>query len=167
MDSLTYPPDELIDDVDEAVLASLARSMRVVDPVPEGLVERAQFAMTLALLEEEAAEVMAMRPVELLSGAVRGESAAPAEARTITFTHESLTVMIALSSSDEGTVRVDGWLAPAAPLVVELRQPGGDHATTADEDGRFSFDTAVRGPASLLVLLADDAGKVTTPVVEL
>lgn len=167
MDSLTYPPDDLIDDVDEAVLASLARALHAADPVPGGLVERSQFAMTLALLEEDAAEVMAMHPVESLSGAVRAENAAPVEARTITFTHESLTVMIALSPSDDGRVRVDGWLAPAAPLVVELRQPGGDQSTTADDDGRFSFDAAQGGPASLLVLLGGDAGRVTTPVVEL
>ncbi|QAY70071.1 hypothetical protein [Xylanimonas protaetiae] len=166
MDSLTFSPDAPLDDGDVAVLASLGRAFAELDPVPDGLVERSQFAMTLAALEEEAAEVMAMAHVEALAGAVRGDTA-PVEARTITFTHESLTVMIALSPSDDGRVRVDGWLAPAAPLVVELRQPDGDQSTTADDDGRFSFDAADRGPASLLIRLADEGTKVTTPVVEL
>ena len=166
MDSLTHPPDAPLDDVDEVVLASLARALRDADPLPEGLVERSQFAMTLALLEEEAAEVMAMQSVDAFAGAVRADSA-PVEARTITFTHDSVTVMIALSPSDDRHVRVDGWLAPAARLVVELRQPGGEQSTTSDDDGRFSFDVADRGPASLLIRLADGGTSVTTPVIEL
>jgi hypothetical protein len=163
---MTYPPDAPLDAVDEAVLASLAHAVTEIDPLPDGLVERSLFAITLAGLEAEAAEVMAMARVQPLVGSVRGDSP-PVEARTITFTHDSLTVMIALSAADEGLVRVDGWLAPAAPLVIELRQPGGDRSTVADADGRFSFDAVDRGPASLLVRPADGGAAVVTPVVEL
>jgi hypothetical protein len=165
VDGVTYSPDVPLDDVDEAVLASLARALPRVDPVPTGLVERSQFAMTLAALEEEVAEVMSMASVATMAGAVRADSP-PVEARTITFTHDSVTVMIALSPSDDGLVRVDGWLAPAAALVVELRQPGADLSTTADDDGRFAFPSVRRGPTSLLVRSAAGA-PVTTPVVEL
>ncbi|ACZ29654.1 hypothetical protein Xcel_0615 [Xylanimonas cellulosilytica DSM 15894] len=166
MDSLTFPPDVPIDDIDLAVLASLARAVAATDPVPDGLVERSRFAMSLAALEQEVAEVMSMASVETLAGAVRSASA-PHEARTITFTHDSVTVMIALSPSDEGGVRVDGWLAPAAPLTVVLRQPGGEVSTAADDDGRFSFAAVDRGPASLLVRPDPDGTAVTTPVIEL
>ncbi|MFC7879743.1 carboxypeptidase-like regulatory domain-containing protein [Isoptericola sp. NPDC057391] len=157
--------DEALDARDVAVLGRLGRAVEAVDPVPEGLVERSLFAMTLARLE---AEVMELQQIEAPVGSVRGD-APPLEARTITFTHERLTVMIALSTDDDGThVRLDGWVAPAATLVVELRQPGGERTTTADDDGRFAFTAVDRGPTSLLVRLPD-GGDVTvaTPVIEL
>ncbi|WP_425955053.1 hypothetical protein [Xylanimonas sp. McL0601] len=162
---MTYASDAPLDDGDVAVLERLAHAVGELDPVPDGLVERSLFAMTLAALEAEA-DVMTMQHVDTLAGAVRGDSA-PVEARTITFTHDTLTVMVALSASDAGLVRIDGWLAPAAPLVVELRQPVGDRSTTADADGRFSFDAVDRGPASLLVRPADGGSPVVTPVIEL
>lgn len=158
---------EPLDPTDVAVLTRLARLVAATDPVPDGLVERSLFAMTLAGLE---AEVMELQLVEAPLGSVRGE-ALPLEARTITFTHERLTVMIALSAADDGEhVRVDGWVVPAGDgVVVELRQPGGNRATVTDDDGRFVFEAVDRGPASLLVRPAegDDAAAVTTPVVEL
>ncbi|MCL1870393.1 MAG: carboxypeptidase-like regulatory domain-containing protein [Promicromonosporaceae bacterium] len=160
---MNYAPDAPIDDQDAAVLDSLARALGTLDPVPDGLIERSLFAMTLAALE---GEVMSMQEVDTLAGAIRGDTA-PVEARTITFTHETLTVMVALSAADSGLVRIDGWLVPAAELVVELRQPDGDRSTTSDQDGRFSFDLVERGPASLLVRPADGGAPVVTPVVEL
>lgn len=156
--------DAPLDDVDAAILARIRRAVGLLDPLPDGLVERSLFAMTLAGLE---AEVMELQRIDAPIGSIRSD-APPLEARTITFTHESLTVMIALSPSDDGThVRVDGWVAPAAELVIELRQPGGDRETTTDEDGRFVFDDVERGPASLLVRSGHDAAPVSTPVIEL
>lgn len=157
--------DGPLDAHDVAVLERLGRAVQVVDPMPEGLVERSLFAMTLARLE---AEAMELQQIDAPVGSVRGD-APPLEARTITFTHERLTVMIALSPDDDGAhVRVDGWVAPADTLVVELRQPGGERTTSADADGRFAFTAVDRGPTSLVVRLAD-GGDVTvaTPVIEL
>ena len=159
--------DETLDHVDVALLDRLGRAVRTVDPVPESLVERSLFAMTLARLETE---VMELQQIDAPVGSVRGDSA-PLEARTITFTHERLTVMIALSLDDDGQhVRVDGWVAPADTLTVELRQPGGEseRTTKADIDGRFAFPAVDRGPTSLLVRLAGgDDVTVATPVIEL
>ncbi|MCK9792614.1 carboxypeptidase-like regulatory domain-containing protein [Isoptericola sp. 4D.3] len=157
--------DEPLDDRDVAVLERLGRAVRDVDPVPEGLVERSLFAMTLARLESE---VMELQQIVAPAGSVRGD-APPLEARTITFTHERLTVMIALSADDDGThVRLDGWVAPADTLAVELRQPGGERTTTADADGRFAFTAVDRGPSSLLVRLPGGGDvTVSTPVIEL
>ncbi|GAB2452039.1 carboxypeptidase-like regulatory domain-containing protein [Xylanimonas ulmi] len=165
MSHLRYSEDALLDREDVAVLDRVARATRALDPVPEGLAERSLFAMTLAALAADV-ETMSMREVHPLAGAVRGETT-PVEARTITFTHDSLTVMVALSAADAGLVRIDGWLAPAAALTVELRQPGGDRVTRADADGRFSFDVVERGPASLLVRPEGQDAPVLTPVVEL
>ena len=43
--------------------------------------------------------------------------------RTITFDADSRTVMITIADRPDGLVRIDGWLAPAAALRVELRVP--------------------------------------------
>lgn len=178
-EELGFDPDGVLDEVDLAVLARLARAAELVDPVPAGLVERSLFAATLAALE---AEVMEIAYVETSLTGVRGDTlggtgsdAAPVEARTITFTHSSLTIMIALSPADGGRVRVDGWAAPAGVLSVELHRPGTDPAVvTSDEDGRFSFEAVDRGPASLVVRRASEAveadggaGAVSTPVIEI
>jgi hypothetical protein len=153
--------DAPLDATDATLLARIAELDSRVDPVPDGLVERSLFAMTLASLE---AEVMELQIVEAPAGSVRSD--APVETRTITFTHERLTVMIALSAGSEpGTVRVDGWLAPAEALDIELRRPDGTRTTRSDEDGRFVVDDVPRGPASLIVRQGETP--VSTPVIEL
>lgn len=154
-------PDEPFDRVDEQVLHDLGRIVTLVDPVPADLVDRSLFAMTLAALETE---VMRLELVDA-GGSVRAD-APSTQARTITFTSAALTVMITLSASTDG-VRVDGWVAPAGDIEIELHRPGGDvRSTRTDEDGRFSFDGVPRGAASL-VARPPLAGAVSTPVIEL
>lgn len=184
MDDLTWDPDELgrgglrydpdgpPDDVDAALLARIGRLVALLDPVPPGLVERSQFAATLAGLETE---VMELSYIDRSLTGVRSSDAGggespPVEARTITFTHDTLTVMISLSAADGGRVRVDGWAAPAGELTIELFRPGADVlGVVSDEDGRFSFESVDRGPASLVVRRseADGGAAVSTPVIEL
>ncbi len=53
----THSPDEPLDAVDLALLADLARIAEEIDPVPDGLVERSLFAITLAGLEAEVMEL--------------------------------------------------------------------------------------------------------------
>ncbi|MBD7980002.1 carboxypeptidase-like regulatory domain-containing protein [Oerskovia merdavium] len=159
-----YSPDDPLDTVDLEILADLARISAMLDPVPGGLVERSLFAITLAGLE---AEVMELEYVRVPEMSVRGE-APPVEARTITFTAESLTVMITLSTRDDTRIRIDGWAAPAGELAVELHRPDGMVSTTTDEDGRFVFEDVAPGPASLLLRTPGaDGDAVTTPIIEL
>lgn len=159
-----YSPDDPLDTVDLEILADLARISAMLDPVPGGLVERSLFAITLAGLE---AEVMELEYVRVPEMSVRGE-APPVEARTITFTSEAVTVMISLSPTEDGKVRIDGWAAPAAELRVVLHRPGGVSETLSDEDGRFVFDEVEPGPASFVVQpAASSHGAVSTPVIEL
>jgi hypothetical protein len=161
---LSCSPEEPLDAVDREILADLARIHELLDPVPEGLVERSLFAITLAGLE---AEVMELEYVRVPEMSVRGD-APPVEARTITFTSESVTVMISLSPTDDGRVRIDGWAAPAAELRVRLHRPDGVSETTSDEDGRFVFDAVDPGPASFVVQpTGSSEGAVSTPVIEL
>jgi len=159
-----YSPGDPMDVVDVEILADLARIQMTLDPVPDGLVERSLFAITLAGLQ---AEVMELEYVRVPEMSVRGE-APPVEARTITFTAESLTVMITLSTRQDGRIRIDGWAAPAGELTVELHRPDGTVSTVADEDGRFVFDAVEPGAASLLLRAPDAVGHaVTTPIIEL
>jgi hypothetical protein len=62
-------------------------------------------------------------------------------------------VLISIVARPDGQVRIDGWLAPAAALQVELRlpEPAPSRVATADEAGRFVFDRVPRGIAQLLV----------------
>jgi hypothetical protein len=53
----------------------------------------------------------------------------------------------------DSLVRIDGWLAPAAALQVELRfpEPASPRVVSADAAGRFAFDGVPHGIAQLLV----------------
>ncbi|GAB4084389.1 hypothetical protein GCM10028784_10190 [Myceligenerans cantabricum] len=170
-EELSLSPDEPLDDADLAVLAQLADVAGRVDPMPADLVERALFATTLAGLEAEMMEAVQLsEPLAGVRSAAAPTEDAPTEARTISFTHGDLTLMIQLSRERAGLVRVDGWIAvPTPSYTVELRRPGAELETTeADEDGRFSFPRVKRGAASLIVRRPEaHGGAVSTPVIEL
>jgi hypothetical protein len=156
-------PDVPMDARDLMLLEGLGRVFSSVDPPPAGLAERALFALTLDDLH---AEMVELTRVEMPELAVRGEETV--EARTVTFTAEPCTVMVTLSPSDEGAVRVDGWVAPAARYSVVLYRPDARVTVESDDDGRFVIDHVPQGPASLVLRLNDDSGPaVSTPVIEI
>lgn len=139
-------PDDLdqlasaeIDADDVRVLGQLATVFDTLDPVPAGLVERTQFAMTLDALQAEIAELQ--RAPEAV-GARSGEQA---EAQTVTFTSASLTTMVTITPTTADRVRIDGWAAPGSGVAVELRLASQTLSTTADSDGRFVFEDVPRG----------------------
>jgi hypothetical protein len=157
----TYPADAPIDEGDVRVLAGLRRALGAVDPVPDDLVERSLFALSLEALHTQ---VMELQLLEVPEMALRGETTV--EARTITFTAEPVTVMITLSVSPSGGVRVDGWAAPSRTYDVELLRPGGSVRTQTDDDGGFVLPDVPPGPASLVLRHASGPA-VSTPVIEL
>lgn len=130
-----HPADRPIDATDVALLTELAELYDAVDPIPPDLIGRLSF--TLAL-DEVFAEVAAMTRVSGELTTVRGEAAA-VRTETMTFSAECLTVMLTVTPSSPGRVRVDGWVAPAAPLPIRLRMSAGRVETVADDTGRFSF----------------------------
>ncbi|MBL0885388.1 hypothetical protein HGK34_03665 [Myceligenerans sp. I2] len=160
-----------MDDADRAVLARLAAVGGRVDPMPADLVERSLFAATLAGLEADVMEAVHLtEPSAGSRSSTVPADGVPTEARTISFTHGDLMLMIQLSAGRAGRVRVDGWIAVATPAcLIELHRPGADPETTeADEDGRFSFPSVAPGAASLVVRRGKaDGGAVSTPVIEL
>jgi hypothetical protein len=122
---MTDPADLPLDDDDQDILDRLAAIHAVLDPPPADLDERVSFAVALDSLD---AEVARYREQEIIGSGARGSER----------TH---------------TITIDGWLAPAAALQVELRlpEPAPSRVVTADTAGRFAFDGVPHGIAQLLV----------------
>ena len=162
LDALDALAAEPLDGADLALLAALRSFYTEHDPVPDGLVGRIEFELTLDALQTEAA---VLTQLDLVSS---GSRSGHEQARTITFTSDSLTTMVTLTPQQPGTVRVDGWAAPGAGARVELVLADGPRETTADEDGRFVFDAVPSGLATFALHLPGDGGiTVVSPAVEL
>lgn len=160
---MTNPADLPLDAQDVAVLQQLAEIYAVLDPPPPDLSAKVSFAIALAGMDAEVARLTDRMAVG--SGA-RGSE----RTRTITFDAESRAVMITVTDQADGLVRVDGWLAPGAALLVELRmpEPATPRVVTADDTGRFAFGDVPHGIAQLLVHPAADlAPRVVTPAFSL
>jgi hypothetical protein len=143
---MTNPAGPGWDDLDQSILDRLEAVHQLLDPPPPELAERVRFALSLDAMT---AEVARLRADVLIGSGARGSE----RTRTITFEAESRTVMITIVDRPGGLVRLDGWLAPATPLRVELRlpEPARSQVVTCDETGRFVFDRVPRGLAQLLV----------------
>ena len=157
---MTDPADMPLDDVDQAVLDRLAAVHALLDPPPADLDERVSFAIALDALDAEVARLSEQLTVG--SGARSSE-----RTHTITFDAASRAVMITVVGRPDGLVRIDGWLAPAAELRVELRlpEPAPPRVVITDDAGRFAFDGVPHGIAQLLVQPpeGDDSPRVVTP----
>jgi hypothetical protein len=159
--------EEPLDDLDAAMLSELRALYDVGDPVPDDLVERVRFSLAL---DEVFDEVARMTRVPLDELAVRGD--APIRTETLTFSADRLTAMVTVTPSGGGRLRLDGWLAPPAPMRVGLRrQDAQERETLADEDGRFSFEDLDPGFGQLSFRPADGAepgeSTVVTPLFQL
>jgi hypothetical protein len=161
---MTGPADLPLDDNDQAVLDQLAGVYARLDPPPADLDGRVLFAIALDGVDAEVARLS-----EQL--AVGADARGSERTRTITFDADSRAVMIAIADRADGLVRIDGWLAPAAALRVELRMPESARPRfmIADAEGRFVFDDIPRGLVQLLVHPAagDTAPRVVTPAFSL
>lgn len=143
--------DAPLDEIDAAILDQIRSASASADPMPADLDDRVRFAIAMESVDVEVARLQD----DLLvgSGARGGE-----RTRTITFDTRRLTLMVSIVELPDGVVRLDGWLAPPAPLRVELRlaEPAASRLVTADDGGRFVFADVGRGLAQLLIHL--DAG---------
>ena len=152
-----------IDAEDARILAGLAAMYDTVDPLPAGLVDRVQFAITLDALHAEIAQLQR-------SGELAGtRSGGATEAQNVTFSSTHLTTMITISPTSGDRVRIDGWVAPGDGVLVELRTSDSSVQTTADADGRFVFEDIRRGMAQFVLRRpGESAGApVITPAIEL
>lgn len=163
VDTLSAQP---LDGEDAAILLGLADLYRRHDDVPDGLTERLLFGVALAEMEAELAELQAVEG-DLVG--VRGD--APEETRTITFASESLSAMVTVSPQGPENVRIDGWIAPAGVLDVDLQLPTSRRRTRTDAEGRFVFDEVPRVLIKVVLRAGSDGrigpGPVVTPTFQL
>lgn len=147
---------------DDELMTQVARLVNELDPMPPGLVERAQFAVAIDDIDDIDLEVARWSDNRTLAG-VRGGLPG-----TITFFVGDLTVMVNVTRTGERQ-RIDGWLVPAGAHGVEVRVADhGSSTTTADEGGRFVLTEVPRGTTQLLVRMnAEQSRTVVTPTVDL
>jgi len=154
---------------DQALIAQLKQVWTAYDPVPPNLVDRVLFGLEL---EDVDIELMTLVETHALAGARGTETAT-----TITFNSTTLTVMLTVSpdgrAADGGELcRLDGWIAPAAALRVEVRAGEETYLALADEDGRFSVTAVPAGMVQLRIEPTEGAAvaltrPVVTPAVQL
>lgn len=152
------PADEPLDDADFGVLGDIRELFEAVDPMPADLPERIRFCLALRDLEVEVAR---LAEEDQLAVAARGKE----QARTITFDSDSLTIMIRIDANRDGTVRVDGWLAPPQRRQVEIKTTADPLTAASDAQGRFAFAQVPRGTAQFIVHPAEPASGDTRSVV--
>lgn len=138
------PADGPMDDVDFGLLDDIQELFEAIDPMPADLPERIRFSLSLRDLETEVAR---LADEDLSAVGVRGAESS----RTITFDSESLTIMIRIDANTDGTVRIDGWLAPPQRREIEMKTTADPLSVSSDEQGRFAFSRVPRGTAQLTV----------------
>jgi hypothetical protein len=132
---------------DLEILGSLVDLYDRLDPMPEMLPDVVLFGLQIADLD---AEMAIMVDSELnLSGAAGTRSVE--HAKRITFTSDSLTVMISLEQQPDRTLRLDGWAAPGGHLRAELRTEASVVTVQCDETGRFVFESVPTGSVQLVL----------------
>lgn len=155
-----------LDEHDLALLAEVEHLYAAIDPVPDDLVERVQFALALDEVYAEVAHLTRM-PMDAL--AVRGDAVTGTRTETLTFSAERLTCMVTVSRMDD-RLRIDGWIAPPAELEIRLRMQGERRQVTADESGRFVIEDLPEGFAQLSFHptdVEDAEGVIVTPLFQL
>jgi hypothetical protein len=145
MKSSDAGPDEPMDEVDLAILDGIREIFTLADPMPADLPERIRFSLAMRDLDAEVARLVAEEDPRLL--AARGAE----QSRTITFDSDSLTIMIRIDSNKDGTVRIDGWLAPPQCREIEMQTEANTLRVLSGEQGRFAFTSVPRGTARLSV----------------
>jgi hypothetical protein len=142
---------EPMDDFDLEILDGIRDLFEHADPMPPDLPERIRFSLAMRGLEAEVARLTAADEDDLVTA--RGAE----HSRTITFDSESLTIMIRIDSNEDGTVRIDGWLAPPQRREIEMQTATDPCRVSSDDQGRFAFISVPRGTARLVVTAAERA----------
>jgi hypothetical protein len=151
-----------LDDVDAHVLDQLRHLHEVVDPPPADLVDRVKFAMTVAALEAEVADIVSSATLET----VRGTDYDRAD--TVTFASDGLSVMVSIEHGATTRADIVGWVSET-DVEVELRERGRTRTAVVDEEGRFSFTGVERGLVNFVLRRRGDvaAPPIITPAIEL
>lgn len=146
-----------LDEVDEGILRELREVLGRLDPCPGDLADEVKFALTVKALQAEVAELTTE------AGLVSRARDDVDEATTVTFSTDSLSIMITIAATGTGRARIDGWLTCGSAEVRLEGAEGEPLTTTADSDGRFVLTEVPRGAARLLVHPAEGGRPVITP----
>ena len=151
-----------LDDVDAELLEPVRHIHEELDPVPGDLVDRVKFAMTVAALEAEVAEIVSSATLET----VRGTDYDRAD--TVTFASEGLSVMVSIEHGHSTRADIVGWVSEG-DVEVELRERGRTRTTVVDEEGRFTFTAVERGLVNFILRRrgGSEAPPIITPAIEL
>jgi len=151
-----------LDEIDAEVLGLVRAVHEVIDPVPDDLVEKIQFSMTVAALEAELAEIVTASSL----ATVRGTDYDRAD--TVTFASDGLSVMVSIEHGASTKVDIVGWVSEGE-VEVELRERGRTRTTLTDTEGRFSFAGVERGLVNFVLRRGRGAGTppIITPAIEL
>lgn len=142
-------PHEPMDDVDFEILNGVREVFERADPMPADLPERIMFSLAMRDLEAEVARLTAAEQQHLVGA--RGAE----HSRTVTFDSDSLTIMIRIDTNKDGTVRIDGWLAPAQHREIEMQAIGNTLRVSSDAQGRFAFASVPAGTVRLVILAVE------------
>jgi len=151
-----------LDAMDHHLLDALRHIHQDLDPVPGDLVDRIKFAMTVAALEAEVAEIVSSATLET----VRGTDYDRAD--TVTFASDGLSVMVSIEHGATTKADIVGWVSES-DVEVELRERGRTRTTSVDAEGRFTFVGVERGLVNFVLRRGSDSGTppIITPAIEL
>jgi len=151
-----------LDAVDTVVLQQVRHLHEVLDPPPTDLTDRIKFAMSVAALEAEVAEIVSSATLETVRGTEYDR------ADTVTFASDGLSVMVSIEHGETTKVDIVGWVSEP-DVEVELRERGRTRTTDVDGEGRFSFAAVERGLVNFVLRRRGDtsAPPIITPAIEL
>lgn len=153
---------EPFDELDRDILTALRATLDAADPPPPDLDDRVQFALTVQALRAEIAEL------EHLPSEMAGvRSIDYTRVHTVTFTSESMSVVVTITHLDNEASRIDGWVDGAA-VEAELRERHRTETVAVDDEGRFAFPRVERGLVQFVFRPSSDAdAPVITPAMEI
>jgi hypothetical protein len=142
-DDAGQSPDELMSDADRELLAALGDAVGD-DPLPVGIIDRADGLLTWADVDEELAELL-----ETSSAETAGTRGASLSATALEFQVADGTVVLEVDLASGG---VEGSVLGTEVDVIVLERPGGESETTpVDELGHFSFPNPEPGAVRLRI----------------
>jgi hypothetical protein len=153
---------------DDDLFEGVRRACERFDPVPAGLVDRMVTVTRDIAHEDPDLELELMLVMERFAELVgtRGGS----RSYTLRFGGDGVDMLVRVSVADEeGRARLDGWLVPAFPGPIEVREVGGEGRSfdgRADDSGRFEFPDLTPG-LYRMSLSTDDERSIATPAFEI
>lgn len=143
---------------DDELLDAVRRTTERFDPVPPELVERMVIVTRDVANEDPDLELELMLVTERFAELVGTRGGA--RSYTLRFGGDGIDLLVRVGvSEEEGRARLDGWVVPAAPAPVSIREVGGDgrcYEGAAADSGRFEFPNLPTGFYRVSIQLSDD-----------